>query len=139
VRHHAGDRHASFLADFLGNFVVLFPICPLMRQKCTFRYFGPISRVKQDEACPGNTLGYCPNVEAPFMDPSETAEAVEVLDLLLKFLGDGERWVKGRWSDRRGNRCLVGALDFVGSHYGINGEGAEHYLKFPPRRSATAI
>ena len=62
------------------------------------------------------------------MRARDPAEAVEVLDLLLKFLGDGERWVKGRWSDRRGNRCLVGALDFVGSHHAINGEAAEHYL-----------
>ena len=39
------------------------------------------------------------------MGARDPAEAVEVLDLLLKFFGDGERWVKGRWSDRRGNRC----------------------------------
>jgi hypothetical protein len=44
------------------------------------------------------------------MDARDPAEAVEVLDLLLKFFGDGERWVRGRLSDRRGNRCLVGAL-----------------------------
>ncbi|MGA8759130.1 MAG: Hsp20 family protein [Stellaceae bacterium] len=55
-------------------------------------------------------------------------DPAEVIDLLLKFPGDGERWVKGRWSDRRGNRCLLGALDFVGSHHAINGEAAEHYL-----------
>ena len=30
------------------------------------------------------------------MDTRDPAEAVEVLDLLLKFFGDGERWVKGR-------------------------------------------
>jgi hypothetical protein len=53
---------------------------------------------------------------------------VEVLDLLLKFFGDGERWVKGRLSDRRGNRCLVGALDFVSSHHGMRGDAAERYL-----------
>ena len=47
------------------------------------------------------------------MSAHDPAEAVEVLDLLLKFFGDGERWVKGRLSDRRGNRCLIGALDFV--------------------------
>jgi hypothetical protein len=41
VRHHAGDRPASFLADFLGNCAIAFPICPLMLQKCAFRYFGP--------------------------------------------------------------------------------------------------
>jgi hypothetical protein len=60
------------------------------------------------------------------MRTRDPTEAVEVLDLLLKFLGDGERWVKGRWSDRRGNRCLVGALDFVSSHHAINGKAAEH-------------
>jgi hypothetical protein len=42
-----------------------------------------------------------------FMSARDRAEAIEVLDLLLKFFGEGERWVKGRLSDRRGNRCLV--------------------------------
>ena len=58
----------------------------------------------------------------------DPAEAVKVLDLLLKFFGDGERWVKGRLSDRRGNRCLVGALDFVSSHHAIQSDAAERYL-----------
>jgi hypothetical protein len=29
-------RH--FLADFLGNCAIVFPICPLLLQKCAFRY-----------------------------------------------------------------------------------------------------
>jgi hypothetical protein len=62
------------------------------------------------------------------MSAHDPAEAVEVLDLLLKFFGDGERWVKGRLSDRRGNRCLVGALDFVSSHHVMKGDAAERYL-----------
>ena len=62
------------------------------------------------------------------MDLRDPSEAVEVLDLLLKFFGDGERWVKGRLSDRRGNRCLVGALDFVSSHHAIQSDAAERYL-----------
>src|SRR6516164_1294836 len=62
------------------------------------------------------------------MGACDPAEAVEVLDLLLKFFGDGERWVKGRLSDRRGNRCLVGALDFVSSHHVMKGDAAERYL-----------
>jgi hypothetical protein len=41
VQHYAGNRQTSFLADFLGNCAVAFPICPLMLQKCAFRYFGP--------------------------------------------------------------------------------------------------
>ena len=62
------------------------------------------------------------------MSARDPAEAIEVLDLLLKFFGEGERWVKGRLSDRRGNRCLVGALDFVSSHRAMKGDGAERYL-----------
>jgi len=62
------------------------------------------------------------------MSARDPAEAVEVLDLLLKFFGDGERWIKGRLSDRRGNRCLVGALDFVSSHNAIQSDAAERYL-----------
>src|ERR1700757_2187674 len=62
------------------------------------------------------------------MGARDPAEAVEVLDRLLKFFGDGERWVKGRLSDRRGNRCLVGALDFVSSHHATQSDEAERYL-----------
>jgi len=62
------------------------------------------------------------------MHARDPAEAVEVLNLLMKFFGDGERWIKGRLSDRRGKRCLVGALDFVSSHHAIKGDAAERYL-----------
>jgi hypothetical protein len=57
----------------------------------------------------------------------EISGDVLALYILLKFFGDGERWVKGRLSDRRGNRCLVGALDFVGSHRAIQSDGAKRY------------
>ena len=65
----------------------------------------------------------------------DPAEAAEVLNLLLKFFGDGERWVKGRLSDRRGNRCLVGALDFVSSHHRSKATRPSGIwrTKFPPR------
>jgi hypothetical protein len=62
------------------------------------------------------------------MGAQDPAEAVEVLNRLLKFFGDGGRWVKGRLSDRRGKRCLVGALDFVSSHHAIGSDAAERYL-----------
>ena len=62
------------------------------------------------------------------MHARDPAEAVEVLNLLLKFFGDGERWIKGRFSDRRGNCCLVGALNFVGGHHAIKSDAAERYL-----------
>lgn len=62
------------------------------------------------------------------MSASDPADAVRVFDLLLKFFGNGERWVKGRLSDRRGNCCLIGALDFVSSHYAIKADAVERYL-----------
>jgi len=62
------------------------------------------------------------------MDARDAAEAVEVLDLLLAFFGDGERWVKGRLSDRRGNRCLVGALGLVSGRHATDGAAAERCL-----------
>jgi len=68
------------------------------------------------------------DLEGDFMSAHDPAEAVEVLDLLLKFFGDGERWVKGRLSDRRGNRCLVGGLDFVSGRHTIQSDAAERYL-----------
>ena len=61
----------------------------------------------------------------PARDP---AEAVRIFDLLLKFFGNGERWLKGRLSDRRGNCCLVGALDFVSGHHAMRADAAEWYL-----------
>jgi len=62
------------------------------------------------------------------MHARDPAEAAEVLNLLLNFFGDGERWIKGRFSDRRGNCCLVGALDFVKGRHAIKGDAAERYL-----------
>ena len=44
------------------------------------------------------------------MHALDPAEAIEVLNLLLKFFGDGERWIKGRFSDRRGNCCTAVAV-----------------------------
>jgi hypothetical protein len=62
------------------------------------------------------------------MNERDPVEAVEILNLLLNFFGDGERWIKGRFSDRRGKCCLVGALDFVSGHRAIKGDAAERYL-----------
>jgi len=73
------------------------------------------------------------------MGTRDPAEAIEVLDLLVKFFGNGERWVKGRLSDRRGNRCLVGALDFVSSHRAIKGDAAERYLADEVSAAAVCI
>ena len=34
------------------------------------------------------------------MHALDPAEAIEVLNLLLKFFGDGERWIKGHFRTR---------------------------------------
>jgi hypothetical protein len=62
------------------------------------------------------------------MDARDPVEAAEILDLLLKFFGAGECWTKGRFSDRRGKCCLVGALDAVSGDYATRGEAAERYM-----------
>jgi hypothetical protein len=42
-----------------------------------------------------------------------TSKAVQVLDLMLDFFADDDRWARGRYHDRDGRHCLVGAvLDF---------------------------
>ena len=51
-------------------------------------------------------------------DAHSVAKAVDMLDLLIEFFDDGDRWIKGKLDDGAGNRCLVGALrmdwtDFV--------------------------
>jgi hypothetical protein len=50
------------------------------------------------------------------------------------FFGEGERWVKGRFSDRRGKCCLVGALDFVAA---ITRPGAQRPSDIWPMRLPT--
>jgi hypothetical protein len=62
------------------------------------------------------------------MDARDPAEAAEILDRLLTFFGEDERWIKGRFSDHHGKCCLVGALDLVSGRHGPGGEAAERYL-----------
>jgi hypothetical protein len=42
-------------------------------------------------------------------DAHGAAKVVDMLDLLIEFFDDGERWIKGKLDDGAGNRCLVGA------------------------------
>jgi hypothetical protein len=42
------------------------------------------------------------------------AKAVLLLDSLLQFFGDnGEHWIRQRLDDGNGNRCLVGAMEYI--------------------------
>jgi hypothetical protein len=62
------------------------------------------------------------------MGARDPAEAVEVLDLLLKFFGDW-RALGQRPLERSPRQPLPRrALDFVSSHHTMNGDAAERYL-----------
>jgi hypothetical protein len=65
----------------------------------------------------------------------DPAEAVEVLDLLLKFFSDGERWVKGRLSDRRGNAASSARSISSAAITRSNATGPRGiwWTKFPPQ------
>jgi hypothetical protein len=43
----------------------------------------------------------------------DTTEAVKMLDLLSKYFADSEHWIRGRYHDGHGRRCLIGALDYL--------------------------
>lgn len=44
------------------------------------------------------------------MAEAQTCNTVRLLDLLAEFFADGERWIRGRYHDGHGRRCLVGAV-----------------------------
>jgi hypothetical protein len=39
---------------------------------------------------------------------------VQLLDLMLEFFADDDRWTRGRYDDGKGGHCLVGALLHLG-------------------------
>jgi hypothetical protein len=61
--------------------------------------------------CAGNgTLLRAATISMPF-DGSDIPETARVIDALLEFFGpEGERWIQDRQWDKKGNRCLWGAL-----------------------------
>jgi hypothetical protein len=50
-----------------------------------------------------------PRAKKP-MPQAEIAKAVQLLDLMLEYFADDDRWTQGRYDDGSGGRCLVGAL-----------------------------
>jgi hypothetical protein len=63
------------------------------------------------------------------------AKAVDVLDLLIEFFDDGDRWIKGKLDDGAGNRCLVGALRDIRDGYNLHGAPTRVYLLKAMQRS----
>jgi hypothetical protein len=48
------------------------------------------------------------------MPEAKLAEPVQLLDLMLDFFADDDRWTRGRYDDGKGGHCLVGALLHLG-------------------------
>jgi hypothetical protein len=61
----------------------------------------------------------------PRRDP---AKALQMLDLLTEFFDDGHRWIKNDFHDRRGNRCLLGAMYHLRAVMNLYGDGTGYYL-----------
>ena len=59
-------------------------------------------------------------------DAHSAAKAVDMLDLLIEFFDDGERWIKGKLDDGAGNRCLVGALRDIRDGHNLHGAPNPH-------------
>src|SRR6516165_2416038 len=58
-----------------------------------------------------------------------------MLDLLIEFFDDGERWIKGKLDDGAGNHCLVGALREIRDGHNIHGAPTRVYLLKAMQRS----
>ena len=68
-------------------------------------------------------------------DARSAAKAVDMLDLLIEFFDDGERWIKGKLDDGAGNRCLVGALRAIRDGHNLHGAPTRAYLLKAMQRS----
>lgn len=73
----------------------------------------------------------------PPMHQHNHAPAVQMLDLLLEFFADDERWMEGDYHDGGNRRCLIGALDHLHRNHHISYAGAVYFLQqaLPSRQS----
>jgi hypothetical protein len=63
------------------------------------------------------------------MPEAKTDQAARFLDLLLEFFDGGSRWIRRRLEDDDGNRCLIGAIEYVRHTYKIRSVEAEAALR----------
>jgi len=50
---------------------------------------------------------------------TDTAKAVQLLDLMHEFFADDGHWARGCYDDGKGGHCLVGALLHLGRKHGL--------------------
>jgi hypothetical protein len=48
-----------------------------------------------------------------------TGKALQVLDSMLEFFADDNNWARGRYHDRDGRHCLVGAVLYFAAQHGL--------------------
>ena len=53
------------------------------------------------------------------MPADMTSKAVQLLDLMLNFFADDDHWARGRYHDRDGRHCLVGAVLHFSAKQGL--------------------
>jgi hypothetical protein len=53
------------------------------------------------------------------MPADMTSKAVQLLDLMLDFFADDDHWARGRYHDRDGRHCLVGAVLHFSAKQGL--------------------
>jgi hypothetical protein len=71
------------------------------------------------------------------MPQPDPAKAVKLLDSLLQFFGEhGEHWTRFTLDDGKGNRCLLGAIEYVHCKHRSTASGIADYIAaaiWPPR------
>jgi hypothetical protein len=71
------------------------------------------------------------------------AEPGEVLDLLLAFFAGGTRWIRGRLEDNKGNRCLMGGLQYVCEQHRVDlrsmQEAERRLMQALPKRGHSSL
>jgi hypothetical protein len=55
------------------------------------------------------------------MSEAKSGQAVQLLDLMLKFFADDQRWIQRRYHDGGGRRCLVGAVQHFSARHPLPG------------------
>jgi len=57
--------------------------------------------------------------EKTTMPADTTGKALQLLDLMLEFFTDDNHWARGRYDDRGGRHCLIGAVFYFSAKHGL--------------------
>src|SRR6516165_9852762 len=68
-------------------------------------------------------------------DAHSAAKAVDMLDSLIEFFADRDRWITGKLDDGAGDHCPVGALREIRDGHNIHGAPTRVYLLKAMQRS----